>query len=691
MPQHPEPSSDFSTEPVEREVAQNILAQVIAGASERGAAHTIAELNLPDPYLRRIADRVIRSSFEEQCRIVVAGPDAPEEKKSTPPALKGDGSPPAFRVCSEIAAASMPAAWREARPPARGFSASIDDTCALPFDLPGPEHHPLRPVADMIAARLAFDGLLITLGRAVLMLGAEAARGDPQGAVNDLKSAGFPVDLLGHFSAPDPQGHGRANALVRGVAQRLIAGDGPELSGSDAAFSFVPAAAGFKASAESGEHEPALIRMQLVRGDYWSLPGAGESLDLARQLLSAMPLARFIIHIQSEHAQRFLRSSRAWSIPSRDRVAVITQDAPVTQWAQDNAKPGRDSAGPAALLPRYPSRGEDGSVFLPGDARASGALAGAGLRLLRSTLLFQGGNCVVALAPSRPDPTRRDRVLLLGEGEVWRNTTLGLSADEAAAAFKAEFGVERCVVLPAASFHVDYEVCCRSRSAAGDAAAFVNDSVVASKIILGCGLRALVSRRVVPRKEGDAARAALSAGDDGAFLRMIGPVLEHHGGSAGHFPLDFAANFSVGPTDSGPGNLHRFLLAFDTIAALCGGGTPGEDLLDPFVRAYFRSFRRREADRAALRATLADLGFRIVPVPSTAEERRGTNYINGVHTPTRYLMPAYGGLYSALDDAAGAVFKRELGARVKVVPVLCAESQRRAGAVRCSVGVHAEL
>jgi hypothetical protein len=110
---------------------------------------------------------------------------------------------------------------------------------------------------------------------------------------------------------------------------------------------------------------------------------------------------------------------------------------------------------------------------------------------------------------------------------------------------------------------------------------------------------------------------------------------------------------------------------------------------DLHLRAYLSSIRRREDDRAAIRQSLAGAGFRVVPVPSTSEELRGTNYLNGVHTPSRYLMPAYGGLYAPLDEAASGIFRRELGRTVKIMPVLCAESQRRAGAVHCSVSTYA--
>ena len=55
---------------------------------------------------------------------------------------------------------------------------------------------------------------------------------------------------------------------------------------------------------------------------------------------------------------------------------------------------------------------------------------------------------------------------------------------------------------------------------------------------------------------------------------------------------------------------------------------------------------------------------------------------------SRYIMPAYGGLYAPLDDAAAAAFRQALGPGVEIVPIDCAETQRRAGAVHCSCSAY---
>ena len=53
-----------SPEAIEREVLDNVKHQALGTG-------TVEDLAMPDAYLRRIADRVIRASYEERYRIVV--------------------------------------------------------------------------------------------------------------------------------------------------------------------------------------------------------------------------------------------------------------------------------------------------------------------------------------------------------------------------------------------------------------------------------------------------------------------------------------------------------------------------------------------------------------------------------------------------------------------------------------------
>ncbi len=57
-----------SPEDIEREVLDNVKHQPLGSG-------TVEDLEMPDDFLRRVADRVVRASFEERYRIVVQ--DAP--------------------------------------------------------------------------------------------------------------------------------------------------------------------------------------------------------------------------------------------------------------------------------------------------------------------------------------------------------------------------------------------------------------------------------------------------------------------------------------------------------------------------------------------------------------------------------------------------------------------------------------
>lgn len=55
---------------IEREVLENVRNQPLGDG-------TVADLALPEEFLRRVADRIVRSSFEERYRIVVEDEKAP--------------------------------------------------------------------------------------------------------------------------------------------------------------------------------------------------------------------------------------------------------------------------------------------------------------------------------------------------------------------------------------------------------------------------------------------------------------------------------------------------------------------------------------------------------------------------------------------------------------------------------------
>jgi hypothetical protein len=592
------------------------------------------------------------------------------------------------------------AALTEGRPELRGFRAPLLDRAASRW----PDRMPAGAAADaevraatLVAKRLARDGLLSTTAQALEGLGpAPFASG---GGLDLLRAIGLPVDLYPFFDGASSAGEDeeRATQVVRRIATALASGR----SAADLAtelrstpFTFFPSRPGFRVTTEDGAQSIGTLRLQIANPAYWSGAGDGGSLDLARQLVSELDGTSFIASIEEKHLDAFLDAARAWPLAEGARFIVLPEPLPVAQWAQDNGKMGVDVTGkPVVLAPRFASRGEEAPVFVPGETFLIESVVLAGLDVVQSPLLFQAGNLLAV-----SDRGRNERILLAGEAEVHRNVALGLTREQVLDALRIEFGVDRCVVLPAVSFHIDYELTVRSTVAdsadANDSTgspefdgvvAFVNESAGAVRIILDCGIDALARRGKLESQRAQQARADLAAGRIDPFMETISACLGAQSQSFGHFPEEFAAAFSAGPADSGVGSLQRFLLALDILTAHVVG--PGELPFDPYTTAYLRSFLRRDADRMELVRALEQLGWRVVPVPSLSEGNRGINYVNGVQDRGRYLMPAYGGIYTPLDQAAKAAFEAALGPGVRVVPILSGESQRRSGAIHCSVSV----
>jgi hypothetical protein len=512
----------------------------------------------------------------------------------------------------------------EGRPALRGFR---------PDDVPVALDATMQRAAALVEKQLARDGLVATAKAAAGILGTD----DPA----KLAAVGIPADLLAFFD--------------RGTGT----------------FSFRQAVPGFRASSESGDEQIRLARVQITNAKYFLAEGDGGSVDVVRQLLAALPDATFLASIEEKHVDGFLETAKGWP----GKLTLVPEALPVSQWAQDDGKPGAADGAALLLVPRYASRGEEGASLVPGDTFVGEGLAAAGLRVARSPLLFQGGDLLVAR-----DPKSGERLLFVGEGNVWRNTALGLSKDQVLEAFRIELGVDRCTVLPAISFHVDEELSLR---AVGDRlVAFVPDAVAAARIVLRCGVEALEKAGLLSAA---GPIADLEAGRDAEFLGRVLPPLVARCPAYGRFPESLAAAFSRGPADSGIGNLQRFLIATDLLSSWTMDLDSPPPSFDPHAIAYLRSFRRRDAERRDLAAALRKAGLDVVRIPSLPEEKRGIDYLNGVHDRARYLMPAWGGLYAPLDEAARAAFEKALGPGVAVVPILASESQRRGGGVHCSL------
>ncbi|MBK7642287.1 MAG: hypothetical protein IPJ19_04445 [Planctomycetes bacterium] len=665
-----QPADQPTAQPAaETRAEDEVLASLRAEACGAG---TIAQLQLPEPYLRRVADRVLRASYFERFRVIVADGQSDEPA----PQLPEGPPPPVVQHAHELSEAlrSARAAYTEGHPERPGFRARLRSADQIP---PQPSERvdtALVP-ADFVLQRLARDGLLATSAALVAELRAHAKPIDPAA----LEACGLPIDWLAYFAPPGEPSAGDAQAITKWLEGRVAAGLAPEALASELAraeFTYRPSAPGFRLSSESGENVLAGIRVQLTRGDDWDRPGDGGSVDLVRELVERLPGMPIVASLQSEKLAAFLRTAATWRWDAGRHFDLLLEPGPLAQWAQDNAKTGRDEQGALVLVPRFASRGELGALFVPGESFAPEALQTLGQRVVSSPLFFQGGNLYCCT-----NPKTGERLLLVGEAELHRNTSLGLAQAQVLAAFRAEFGVDRCVVLPAVSFHIDEEL--SVRAVGGELVAFVNDQNAAAQMIVNCGLGALAAHGDLSAAELERIRAQLAQKHLAEAFAILSPLLRKGSNTQGEFSQTLARDFQSGAADSGPGNLLRFLAAVDYLSGLSGAGEqPG---LEAHTAAYLRSFRRREHDRFTFVRGLESLGMRIVPLPGWPEETLGITPLNGIHERTRYLLPTYGGLYAPLDEACVGILARTLGPEVEIVRLGCAESQRRAGALRCSV------
>ena len=650
---------------VEEEVARNVLSQAVGSG-------TLQSFALPEPFLRRIADRIIRETYRERHRQV-----HPDHSGGSPAARvtgrAGDGlAIRTHELPHEVELARR--LYIEDRPALRGFKAPIAG--AFGPDVAWPRDYPpaLTTPARVVAENLAVEGLLPTVGLVIESIGPEEFLADAESGVELLRSVGVPVDLLAFFDMKD---------AVTAIARRLRDGASASLLAAElrlTAFDFRPTRPGFRAATEDGAHEIGMLRLQLTRGTYWRGPGAGGCLDVARQLVETMPGVDIVASLEERHLPSFEATVSTWPLDRRAQFTVLVERSmTVSQWAQDNGKAGIVDGHVATIVPRYASRREDGSVFVPNESFLMDGLAAIGHTVIHSPLLFQGGNLLLV-----DEPAAGLRTLLLGEAEIHRNTALGLTVEQVLQAFRTEFGVDRCVVLPAVSFHIDYDVSVRV-AADGQVIAFVNDTEAALRIILDLGLGALEEHGTLDRLTAAAAREFLAADRMADLVDAVRPLVLATVDERGRFPIDLARHFAAGPMDSPVGNLQRFMAALDAATSRV---IPGLRPADRHARSFFASFGRRRADRAELHRGLASLGWRVVPVPSLADAEVSLVAINGIQDRSRYLMPAYGGFYAPLDEAAAEAFRQTLGPGVDVVPILCGESQRRVGAVHCSAAAY---
>lgn len=721
---------------IEEEVLADLRRQPIGPA-------TLGHHGYPESYLRRVADRVIRDSYERHYRIVVAAPgsqpaSSPSSQPIRPTSIrwqspdldswlqKGELESPSALADNYPGAVIVRALRQtresldqlpreEMRPPLRGWRARDDWPRTPPREMDDPNG---ARAARVVAEELSSRGLITTVAEAILVLGdVEKFANCGSVELRRLQAVGLPTDLLRHFATSEPGenetalGTNEDAKVVRWIAGRLQLSDGWFERMCDfrgRAFRFRPsevaiarenplavesrsaALAGcrFRAADESGQSGIASIRLQLTRGTDWVATGDGGSVDIARQLARLPGTTPLQFAIETSQLADLWATMSSWprSAGTAPRPIYITpSELPLAQWAQDACKFGVPFAGSArapeaaAILPRYASRGEVGSMYVPGDTLASEEVTHppSATVVYQSPLLFQGGDLILV---SNPKTSRR--ILLIGEGQIHHNVALGLAVDHVVEAFRLEFDADECMVLPAVSFHIDFEVSVR---AVGERlVAFVNDADAARDVILRAGIRTLEEQKVLSSAQAGGALSHLQDGRWREFMQTAVNPLMSRAVAHGQFPETLANAFSSGPADSGVGNFHRFLLAIDLYLA---ANLPENEIPADRPHGYIRAIRRRDADRRALHTQLGKAGFEVVPIPSLSDNLRGINYLNGIHTPTHYYMPAWGGYFKALDDAALTAFRKTLGGQVEIVPIYCSESQRRGGALRCAVAV----
>lgn len=572
--------------------------------------------------------------------------------------------------------------------PLRGFRAPILDESTNWFPLLDRANHLTSAdhlATKLINRRLAYDGLLATLAQVLELLGPQPFASNGPESLLHLRALGFPDDLLAGFARQTEVDSTTASLeVVQWLAGELVrGGTASALAPQLAQLPFrVPARWSlFAVASESGGQELGRLRMQ-VGGGFANGIVPGDSIHVISQLIAGLPQTDAVISVPDEIGEPIqLWASQALPLQRPGQVTLIRTPGSIESWAQDNSKAGnlRNSKNrrftPATLTPRYASRQEGLSYFLPSESFLVDGLNSADLGVVHFPLLFQGGNLLAVT-----DPKTRRRILLLGEGEIHRNLALGLRPDQILDVFRRGFGVDECVVLPAVSYHLDFDV--TVREIGGELVAFVNDPMPAVQQILELGIDTLVRHHWLDPNEAASLRYDLKANDGCQALNRLTERMADGRTTNGIHRSSLAAMFRRSGIDSGAGNLQVFLQALTLLESeLTKLGSRGPD---PDKHEALRALQAVDAARRAQVAKLASLGWRIVPVPSLPNLYRSINYLNGLQHRDGYVMPVFGGFYAPLDVAAEAVFRAQLGPEARILRIQCAELQRKHGAVHCT-------
>ncbi len=670
---------------VEHEVAQNILRQPFGSG-------TVADLNLPAEFIRRCADRVIISSFNDRYRVVVGEQPA---RAPVPPPPPGEAAGGLVRIIegrtrSDRRWADAPMQTAAVLRGLRFPEAQQPD----PPELPGASApYELRRAAALIAKSLARDGLARTALDAAIALRPLLKPADgPEALASLLGAAGTPTDLLAMLELPGVDGFAPGQC-VPWLHARLTGEVRPRPAAlrealSRAQLRFHPTLPGFCAADDAAANAPLVGRMQLTRADDWIAPGDGGSLDLARQVARALPALPLILSAREDHAPIIAQHAAAWSHEAHRTapITVIAEGVIVSQWAQDNARAGKilrdGSPVPAALLPRYASRTDELTALVPGDSALAESLRAAGVEVARSPLHFQGGNTLLVT-----DPATSRRVLLVGESEIYRSIALGLTHAQAVAALQAEFAADEAVILPAASYHIDHEVFCIADPDAHTVHAFVADAPAADRIILRAGIAAMHAAGMMDAATADRLTGSVCSDPPvrNAIEALLG-ALASEVPAQGGFPIALAAIFDAHtPGESAVGNFLIFLDALD--AAASRAGLASELGLHGHASAALAARERLRADSAVLQSRLRELGWAVHAIPSRSAGARSICTLNALRAGENLvLMPSVEGLFRGVAEAASAAIVVACP-KLRVLVMNAAESQRRNGAARCSLSL----
>ncbi len=680
---------------------------------------TLADLALPDHYRKHLEDRATIDAHQIAEHAVAPG--------VLPSARPRFVAPPRVESGVRIVRADLSAGVVEFRQahsdptlPPRGFRAPILEHRTNLW-APTLNSNALA-AADLAAARiveqhLAPDGLIATLDQLLRHYGPTTALGDPPAFAERLMAVGYPTDLLQHFRMPGAprdasSRYDRPLAVIVHLAGLLThPASGPSNSAASSkklpgkmpdpsssfAFDFQPADVGvpgrrFEIATECGEHEIGFVRMQVGGG--WRdgvLPGG--SIDVIGQMVDQFRSADFLLSVfEGDSASFQAIITNSWRLRRRAQVTLCEEVVTPSAWAQDNGKAGRLvkddglDAKRATIVPRFACTDEGKSVFVPGESYQADGWQAAGLAVVHSSLLFEGGNLLAVR-----EPRTGRRLLFIAETELYRNLALGLSHPQVLAALRQELGVDEVKVLPGVSYHLDFDVSFRTDGR--DLIAFVNDAPAAARAVVALGLAGLLRQGLLAEDDAARWRAGLAAGRDQEVARAMRELVQRQRKDAGVLPASLSSAFVSDPTDEAAGNLQVFLLAVDLLACVPTPSIPPAVTShsteeEPAARAaYLAALRRMDDARRAQITALRELGCRVVAVPSMPDLYRSINYLNGLQHRGGFVMPGFGGFYASLDQSAAAIFRANLGADRRVAILRSSESQRLHGAIHCTVSV----